>query len=488
MVTLKTPSPTLSAPVLSRPDDNHVASHESASYGVGHAKHRLMQRRGLYPASHQDTERSGLARFLPSWGNHSFWAVMARRSRSAAPEIEIPNPSEDPVPSTSTSSSTSSSSSPSPVSRPADIRLSGSALLPVSDGSGSSPLASLLGFGESETTFGSHDRNLYDDADSQLQDDYWARLPSLSSVTSDPNHPKDVGEAVKAMWDATAEWDMESKLVSDGLPEFDAGARRRRYRTLGFLAGLVVLVGVTAVAYQFLTDLPVRTAAEREARYTQSAQELFDTLGPVANSVYMDYLSSETDRSVLSGQLTDLNIAARNSALLSSEPLPDLPVLGDAPEILALTQSQELLADSSTQALDVGKGLVNALAYTLTMSLAFDLPELPVQATREEVEEVALHLSTSIAETSLLINGLPDESAFTDFRLQAMETAATVEQIQAEYIAALRNEDPTRATHFRSRLEEEIANLQIGLQVPLGEIKTWAVTGLEQIAFTTRQV
>ena len=211
-------------------------------------------------------------------------------------------------------------------------------------------------------------------------------------------------------------------------------------------------------------------------------------MGPVANSVYMDYLSSETDRSVLSGQLTDLNIAARNSALLSSEPLPDLPVLGDAPEILALTQSQELLADSSTQALDVGKGLVNALAYTLTMSLAFDLPELPVQATREEVEEVALHLSTSIAETSLLINGLPDESAFTDFRLQAMETAATVEQIQAEYIAALRNEDPTRATHFRSRLEEEIANLQIGLQVPLGEIKTWAVTGLEQIAFTTRQV
>ena len=472
MVTLKTHTPALSAPVISRSDDDRASS----SYGAVHAKHRLPRRRGLYPAAHQDTERSGLARFLPSWGRHSLWAVMARSSRSASPKVERPNPPAEAVP-----------SSP-PVSRRKDIRLSGSALLPVSDGSGSSPLASLLGFGESETTFGRNDRDHYHATDSQPQDEYWDRLPSLSSVTSDPNSPKNVGEAVKAMWDATAEWDMESKLVSDELPEFDAGVRRRWYRIIGFLAGLAVLLGITTVAYQFLTDLPVRTAAEREAQYTQSAQELFDTLGPVANSVYMNYLSSETDRSVLSGQLTDLNIAARNSALLSTEPLPDLPVMGDAPEILALTHSQELLSDSSTQALEVGKRLVNALAYTLTMSLAFDLPELPVSATREEVEEVALHLSTSIAETSLLINGLPNESAFADFHLQATETAATVEQIQAEYIAALRNEDPTRATHFRSRLEEEIADLQVDLQVPLGEIKTWAVTGLEQIAATTRQV
>jgi hypothetical protein len=362
-------------------------------------------------------------------------------------------------------------------------------LLPAAPSSEGSPLASLLGFGEVETSFDNRQTERTESFEQTTPDDeYWNQLPSLSSVTAEMNGPRNVGDAVKAMWDATSEWDMESKLLSDDLPGMGTKDRRGLWRMVVIGAGLAIMVTLIGASYRTLTDMPVQAAAAREAQYTQSAQELFDTLGPVANSVYADGLSSDAGLSTLTSHLSDLDIAARRSASLAAEPLPSTPILGRTADINALAGPRDLLASGSAQALSIGQQIGDAMAYSLTMSLAFNLPELPEQAPPGQVDEIALQLSTSIAETSLLLARLPDDPVFEGFRQRASETIASVEQIQAEYISALRSGDPTRAADVRNRLGGAISGLREELHAPMGEVKTWAVSRLDQVAAIVTQL
>lgn len=362
-------------------------------------------------------------------------------------------------------------------------------LLPAAPSSEGSPLASLLGFGEVETSFDNRQTERTESFEQTTPDgEYWNQLPSLSSVTAEMNGPRNVGDAVKAMWDATSEWDMESKLLSDDLPGMETKDRRGLWRMVIIGAGLAIMVTLIGASYRTLTDMPVQAAAAREAQYTQSAQELFDTLGPVANSVYADGLSSDAGLSTLTSHLSDLDIAARRSASLAAEPLPSTPILGRTADINALAGPRDLLASGSAQALSIGQQIGDAMAYSLTMSLAFNLPELPEQAPPGQVDEIALQLSTSIAETSLLLARLPDDPVFEGFRQRASETIASVEQIQAEYISALRSGDSTRAADVRNRLGGAISGLREELHAPMGEVKTWAVSRLDQVAAIVTQL
>ena len=379
--------------------------------------------------------------------------------------------------------------SPAAGSPPAFAEIPETHLLPAAPSREGSPLASLLGFGEVETSFENRQIERTESSEPTTPDDeYWNRLPSLSSVAAEMNGPRNTGDAVKAMWDATSEWDMESKLLPDDLPEAGRKDRRSLWRMVAIGAGLAIMVTLIGASYKTLTDMPVQAAAAREAQYTQSAQELFDTLGPVANAVYADGLSSDAGLSTLTSHLSDLDIAARRSASLAAEPLPSTPILGRTEDINALAGPRDLLASGSAEALSIGKQIGDAMAYSLTMSLAFNLPELPEQAPPGQVDEIALQLSTSIAETSLLLTRLPDDPVFEGFRQKASETVASVEQIQAEYISALRSGDATRAADVRNRLGGAISGLREELHAPIGEVKTWAVSRLDQVAAIVTQL
>ena len=531
MVTLEPdrPHPIISVRSAAKPG----TAREPASAAANGGRHRSDRGWTTYQPSHVDMERSGLARFLPSWGHRSPWTVpwaqlgaQAEATRTE-PEsrIEVDQPVErgaGPLRRLRASAEGRRSAKRTPespgdtgsrhsartagqVGRPASpagsflrrparsvpavTEVPETHLLPAAGVASGSPLASLLGFGEVETSFDSR-RSVHEEPDQPAlhDDEYWNRLPSLTSVTSNLDGSGNVGDAVKAMWDATSEWDMEAKLLPDDLPGIGTKDRRGLWRVLGILAGIAVLGTLAGASYKVLTDMPVQAAAAREARYTQSAQQLFDTLGPVANSVYFDALSSDAGMSTLTSHLSDLDIAARRSASLAAEPLPSTPILGRTADINALAEPRNLLASGSGQALDIGKRIGDAMAYSLTMSLAFNLPELPEQAAPSRVDEIALHLSTSIAETSLLLTRLPEDPAFESFRQRASETVASVEQIQAEYIAALRSGDATRAADIRSRLDGAISGLRQDLATPIGEIKTWAVGRLDQVAAMVGQV
>ena len=511
MVTLRPdhPHPIISGRSAAKPDAA-ADTRSSSDSGAYRGKHLAGRNWSPYQPSHLDEERSGLVRFLPSWAHRSVWAVPL-----ASPGVASENPAE-PRPSMSADRSTArpgreprvEPGKPAtrrrvtagwPRSKVAERRPAGSTaafseipethLLPAAPASEGSPLASLLGFGEVETSFDTRQTGRRESFEPTTPDDeYWNRLPSLSSVAADMNGPRNTGDAVKAMWDATSEWDVASKLLSDDLPEVRSKDRRAHWRMLVIVAGLAIMVALIGASYKTLTDMPVQAAAAREAQYTQSAQELFDTLGPVANSVYADGLSSDAGLSTLTSHLGDLDIAARRSASLAAEPLPSTPILGRTADINALAEPRDLLASGSTQALGVGKQIGDAMAYSLTMSLAFNLPELPEQAPPGQVDEIALQLSTSIAETSLLLARLPDDPVFEGFRQRASETVSSVEQIQAEYIAALRSGDATRAADVKHRLGGAISGLREELQIPLGEVKTWAVSRLDHVAAIVGQL
>ncbi len=504
MVTLRPehPHPIVSARPAAKPDAA-TGTRSSSGSGAYRGQHLAGHSWSTYEPAHMDAKRSGLVRFLPSWTYRSVWAVPA-----ADPQVSQDGPAEF-RPSTSTDRSTArpgrepraesgkpaarrpavAGGSPSPAAgrRPGPVaafsEVPETHLLPAAPASEGSPLASLLGFGEVETSFGNRPDERRESFEPTTPDDeYWDRLPSLSSVTAEMNGPRSTGDAVKAMWDATSEWDMGSKLLTDDLSETGTRDRRALWRMLVIGAGLAIMLTLIGATYKTLTDMPVQAAAAREAQYTLSAQELFDTLGPVANSVYADGLSSDAGLSALTSHLGDLDIAARRSASLAAEPLPSTPILGRTADINALAEPRDRLASGSAQALSIGKQIGDAMAYSLTMSLAFNLPELPEQAPPSQVDEIALQLSTSIAETGLLLARLPDDPAFEGFRQRASETVASVEQIQAEYIAALRSGDATRAADVRHRLGGAISGLREELQAPIGEVKTWAVSRLDQVA------
>ena len=508
MVTLRPEHPIVSTrPAAAKPKATADARSSSDS-GAYRGEHLAGRSWTPHQPAHMDRERSGLARFLPSWTHRSVWAVPM-----AEPQVPMDGPMAGPAESRPSTSTVRSSTRPereprvehakpatrtrvtagrsrAPVARrrpagasPAVSEIPETDLLPAAPASEGSPLASLLGFGEVQTSFDDRQAERRDSYEPATPDDeYWNRLPSLSSVAAETNGSRNMGERVKAMWDATSEWDMENKLLSDDLPGVGSKDRRGLLRMLVIGAGLAVMVTLIGASYRTLTDMPVQAAAAREAQYTQSAQELFDTLGPVANSVYADGLSSDAGLSTLTSHLSDLDIAARRSASLAAEPLPSTPILGRTADINALAGPRDLLASGSAEALSIGKQIGDAMAYSLTMSLAFNLPELPEQAPPGQVDEIALQLSTSIAETSLLIARLPDDPVFEGFRQRASETVASVEQIQAEYIAALRSGDATRATDVRNRLDGAISGLREELHAPIGEVKNWAVSRLDQVA------
>lgn len=511
MVTLRPehPHPIISTRPAAKPGAaaGDRPSSDSRAY---RGKHLAGRSWSPYQPAHMDVERSGLVRFLPSWTHRSVWAVPM-----ADPRVPMEDPAEFRLSASKDRSSTEPEREPRAEPRksatrkqvtagrsrhsvtgsrparavPAFSEVPETHLLPAAPASEGSPLASLLGFGEVETSFDNGQPGRPESFEPTMPDDeYWNRLPSLSSVTAEMNGARNTGDAVKAMWDATSEWDMESKLLSDDLPELGTRDRRARWRMLAIVAGLAIMATLIGASYMTLTDMPVQAAAAREAQYTRSAQELFDTLGPVANSVYYDGLSSDAGLSTLTSNLNDLDIAARRSASLAAEPLPSTPILGRTADINALAEPRDLLASGSEQALSIGKQIGDAMAYSLTMSLAFNLPELPEQAPPSQVDEIALQLSTSIAETSLLLARLPDDPVFERFRQKASETVASVEQIQAEYIAALRNGDATRAADVRHRLGGAISGLREELHTPIGEVKTWAVSRLDQVAAIVEQL
>ena len=373
--------------------------------------------------------------------------------------------------------------------RPVMTELTETQVLPLAHPADGSSLAALLGFGETEASFGGDrvDGNgSYPEA--EPVDDPWNRLPPLSAVAGDLDRPGNTGDAVKRLWDAASEMDMDRGLVFDDLPNMADPSRSFRRIRWSLVVSLAVLAALIGVTVQIVRNLPAREAEVREVRYTAAARQLSGALVPIEQSLGAEGLLNDSGLSTLTGQLYALDGAARAAATVASEELPRVPIIGTKLPADDLVVPKQLLESASSRALGVGQRIGNAMNYSLTLSTAFQLPALPAEASLTEVGGIAEQLSFSIAETRHALTTLPDDPFFGTFRQRASDTVTTVERAQADYIIALRDGDSTGAADTTAVMLDSIAALQEELAVPLAQVQTWAMSEIAQLHSTVEEI
>lgn len=448
----------------------------------------------LYRSAHRGRGRTGLARLLPSWRYHPLRAAPSAPGDPRTLTSTAVVPADAELPSMETRSRLPAVLAPDPPmvqSRPAAPAGPGprpvvaeSLLLPPAHPGEGSSLAAVLGFGESEVSFGGVGT---EGADPDPPDaDSWNDLLPLSAVAADMERQGNTGDAVKLLWDASA--DMDRSPLPGNDPALEASLRSRRRVSWSLVAGIVTLATLIGVTAKLVSDLPEREAEAREADYVTAARRLSGALGPIEQSLGTGGLLSDSGLSTLTGQINAFDGAARTAAAVASEQLPSRPFLGSGPPIEQLAVPQRLLESVSNRALDVGQRIGDAMTYSYTLSSAFDIPPLPAEAPIDEVDGIAQRLSLTIAETRHSVVDLPNSPLFENVRQAAILTADVMEESQTDYIAALRNGDAARAAGASRKIETSIAGLQQDLRAPLHQVQTWALGEIAELRLAVTEI
>ena len=500
--------------------------------------HRALISRPVYRSSHQDIERSSLARFLPAWRYRVGPPVIQVSDAILIPPVAGPvgpiDPVSKPVPDTVGEMRVSD---PAPVadrratsrppsgngkalrgisrdgsptetltrswkpSRPAMLprsryspaavfELKRTQILPIAHPLDGSNLASLLGFGEQEASFVGYrpDRGRSSPSSESL-DDPWRELPTLSMVASELDRPGNTGDAVKLLWEATAEMDVYSSAVLTGeVAPVEMEFRSSRRIRWSVVLSTLVLVALVATTVKIITDLPERQAEAIEVQYGSAARRLSGSLTSLEQTLVEDGLNSGSGLSILTGHLSTLDSSARKAETLASQQLPSTPIVGTSDAVEGLVVPRQLLESASMHSLQVGQRLGYAMAYSLTLSETLELPQLPSEASLNEADAIAEQLSLSIAEMSVSLSELPDDAFFQDFRGQAPEVLGSIEVNQASYIAALRSGNSTAATNAAASMGASVNSLRDDVRLPLDNARTWALGEIHRIRESVSRV
>ena len=497
-------------------------------------RHRTRMDWNTYRSKHQDAGRSGSARLLPSWGSRepspepltsvlpildetpdidgTSTGVPLPVTRDISPKhpdleptaVHPVTPAGSPSPSQAnggaavtqaihaTSSSVAVTDPPietrAPVraaqrlSRPSTTMLHRSRLLPLAHPREGSSLATLLGFGSKEATFGGDwtNGNLPKPPNDPV-DDPWTNFPSLGTVTAGLDRRGNTGDTVKMLWDATAELDLGGGLLPTDAPEARLPLRSPRRVRWSLVISCTLLAVLMAATIKVISDFPQREAALRHGQYVEATGQLSEALTPIEQSLRAGGLLSDSGLSSLASRVSTLDAAARASSTLAFEQLPRPPIIGSSQSVDELVVPKQLMEAASVQAIGIGERIRDAMSYSVALSTAFSIPALPAEASPSDVDRIAEQLSFSIAETRLALSGLPDDPFFGTFRQHALDTASALEVTHAAYVTALREGDTAAATEAGLAIQESIAVVHDRIESPLEQVQTWALGQVMEI-------
>ncbi len=453
-------------------------------------------RRQRYKSVHRRPRGGRAARLLPAWGSRPApTALPLSRPLPAAP-ADAPR-SEGGRALTRSESAVRTDNPPPAGANPAAARMR-----PAAGPAENSPPAELPGFSGRPASSGGQRRPensaaaaaaapapRADRAAAPPSDDPWAQSLSLDKVSADkvsadPNgRTGNTGDTIRRLWEASADMDMDGRLLTYGVPgpELDASMSSNRRVRWSLVISILVLIGLGAGTVKVLSDLPVREANAREEQYAAASRRLSGAVAPVEEALAAEGWLSDSGLSTLTSRLNNLDGAARAASVLAAEQLPRAPLVGSAAPIQELVLPKQMLEWSSIQALGVGRRVGDAMAYSLSLSTVFGLPELPAEASREEVGGIAEQLSLSITETRQVLAALPEDPLFGAYRQQAAEAVTMVENYQADYVAALLEGDSDRAAAVSGAMNDSMSVLPEALNTPLGEVQTWALDRITEL-------
>ena len=364
-----------------------------------------------------------------------------------------------------------------------------SRFLPLAHPREGSSLATLLGFGAKEASFGADWTNgNRANPPSDPVDDPWADFPSLGTVTAELNRRGNTGDTVKLLWDATAEMDLGRGLLSTDAAEARLPLRAPRRIRWSLIISCTLLAVLMAATVKVISDLPEREAEVRQSQYSGAAGRLSEALRPIEQSLGGGGLLSDSGMSTLTSQIGTLDGAARASSTLAFEQLPRPPIIGSSLSVDELVVPKQLLESASLQAIGIGERIGDAMSYSLAVSTAFSVPALPPEVSPTEVDRIAEQLSFSIAESRLALSGLPDDPFFGTFRQQAVDTLDALEVSQADYVAALRERDAAAAAEAGAAIQDSITVIRDRIRSPLEQVQTWALDQIIEIHATLSDI
>lgn len=455
-------------------------------------------RRQRYKSVHRHPRRGRIARRLPAWGSRpSPSALPLSQPRPAVPPAAPPR-SEGSRDLPRSEAAVRTDNPPRGGANPADARMlpdagpaenSPPADRPVHSGRPASPVEKRrtenpVAAAAAAPAPGANRAPGADRAAAAPSDDPWAQSLSLDKVSADPSGGRgNTGDTIRRLWEASANMEMEGRLLTYGVPgpDLDASMSANRRRRRRLVISILVLIGLGAGAAKVLNDLPVREANAREEQYAAAARRLSGAVAPVEEALAAEGWLSDSGLSTLTGRLNTLDGAARAASVLAAEQLPRPPIVGSTAPIEDLVLPKQMLEWSSIQALGVGRRVGDAMAYSLSLSTVFYLPDLPTEAPREEVGAIAEQLSLSIAETRQVLAALPEDPLFGAYRQQAADAVTMVETYQADYIAALLEGDSDRAAAVSGAMNDSMSVLREALDAPLGEVQTWALDRITEL-------
>jgi hypothetical protein len=313
-------------------------------------------------------------------------------------------------------------------------------------------------------------------------------FPSLSTVTAELNRRGNTGDTVKLLWDATAELDLGRDLLPAD-PDVNRlpfrSSRRIRWSLVVSCALLMVLMAATV---KVISDFPAREAEARQHQYAQATGRLQAAVNPIESTLSAGGLLTDSGLSALTSQISALDTAARSSSTLAFEPLPKPPIIGSSLSVDELVVPKQLLESASLQAVAISERMDDAMSYSLALSNAFSIPALPATAAPEELDLITEELSFTIAESRLILTGLPDDPLFGTFRQQALDAVGMLEAIQADYVTALREGDTDAAARAGTAIAESVSAVRDGIHSPLEEVQAWALGQVVEIRATLSDI
>lgn len=310
------------------------------------------------------------------------------------------------------------------------------------------------------------------------------QLPTLADMRMVNDSQTDTGTLIERLWFATEEHEAVRPATDLRADDF-AEAPSRTFRWSVIIAA--VLMSAIAVALmQIGVRLPARVADEALATYQSAIVEAQEVL-PIAQDVML----AITDPAVAVAGLSDaavtlarLDTVYRQLFTEASEPLSSTPPLVSRAALDALTPLRTDMANASQDGLAIERRLGDALTYRLVFEKAFEIPDLPVTASSDEISTLGIELGLGLAATLDALTVLPNDPAFELHRSQAAALAGRYAEWQVDYLSALRAADPARAAVLVEELEAAVGEARTGIANPLRVVASWATTEIERFETT----
>lgn len=286
---------------------------------------------------------------------------------------------------------------------------------------------------------------------------------TMTDLTDIDGDGDSTSESVRELWGADVEG-------ADLFTQWEPGElsksveRRRNFRWPIVISVTLVVAALVAVGLW----LPTTSEGRASVRSTEYAAAFGAMLGdlPPTQQALATLTEPSADVSQFPEIIPTITRASGNAAAaldLAGEPLPRPWPLASSEPFDELTPFRDALSVDATVSQAITRRLGDLLDYRTVFQDFLVIGELPTTAEGVDLNTLTGELATATADSAAVLGELPDDAALADHKEAAEEVFARFSELQAEYVEALRSDEPQQAV----ALVEEYTAMRVELDEAL---------------------